>query len=266
MSALSKFESKEVDIQEVVPNREQPRKFFDNVAIEELAQSIRAQGILQPLIVSFDQNLKKYLLIAGERRYRAAKIAGLLKVPVTIKQCEPEEALRIALIENIQRSDLNVIEEAQAIKSLMRDHGLTQEECARTLGKDRSTISNTLRMLTLSKDIQEDLISGRLSPGHGRALAGIEDKNMLQRAREIIIKRELSVRKTEELCRSMRVEPDSKEKAKENPDLEYIEECLRAHLRTKVRVQGSSERGRIEISYFSGEELSRVLDQMGGSI
>jgi len=265
------FEGKEVLIEEIIPNRDQPRKYFDSVAIEELAESIKIQGILQPLIVSFDSQFKKFLLIAGERRLRAAKIAGLEKVPVIIKQCEQQEALRIALIENIQRSDLNIIEEAQALRSLMRDYGLSQEDCAKVLGKERSTISNILRMLSLPIEVQEDLISAKITPGHGKAIASLSDRLMMTRARDIVIKRDLSVRKTEALCKAFKIKTErgddfESSKGDEDANLEYVADSLRTQLRTKVKISGSAERGRIEISFFSGGELARILELMGAQL
>ncbi|MBP6218168.1 MAG: ParB/RepB/Spo0J family partition protein [Oligoflexales bacterium] len=260
---------RQVQIDEVIPNHDQPRKFFDQKTIEELAQSIGSHGILQPLIVVFEEKIQKYRLIAGERRLRAAKLAGLLEVPVLVKRCDLEEATKIALIENIQRSDLNVIEEAHAIRSLIKEFHVTQEDCAKTLGKDRSTITNILRMLILPKEVQEDLISGRLSHSHGKILVGLENRDLILKARDLIVKRELSIKKTEELCKSLKEHIVSGGESsvdsidEEDANLAYVTDSLRIHLRTKVRLQGSLQRGRMEISFFSGDELSRILDLMG---
>lgn len=249
----------------IIANPNQPRKHFEPSELKSLALSIKQDGILQPLVVS--KTDKGYSLIAGERRLRAAKIAGLEKVPVILKEGTPEELLRLALIENIQRSDLSIIEEARAYESLIKEFGLTQEACARKVGKDRSTVANALRILALPLEIQGDLANKKLSMGHGRALLSLDDRKALLEVRDIIIKKELSVRQTEQLCKEYKNSKNSKnnqgDKSKQNNDLNYLADRLRSHLRTKVSLKGSGSRGKIEISYFSAGELERILSLIG---
>jgi ParB family chromosome partitioning protein len=174
--------------------------------------------------------------------------------------------LRLALIENIQRADLNIIEEAEAYASLIKDYGLTQEQCADRVGKERSTVANTLRMLALPREIQDDIMDGRLTMGHGRAILSLEEKKLMLRCRDIVIKKGLSVRATEQLCKTFK-DPKSGAKAgasiKDDADLQYITESLRSYLHTKVKLQGNTSRGKIEISYFSAAELERLLRVIG---
>jgi ParB family chromosome partitioning protein len=256
-----------VDPNFIDPNPAQPRKSFNPEDLRELAASIATDGVLQPLIVTKSDVLGRYTLIAGERRLRASKMAGLMAVPVILKEGVNHELLRLALIENIQRADLNVIEEAYAYESLIKEHGLTQEECAKKVGKERSTVANALRMIQLPKEVQTDIIEKRLTMGHGRALLPLEDKKEMLKARDLIIKKKLSVRQAEQICQQLKSGatkgPQSGRNEKDNPNLEYIAETLRTHLRTKVRMIGSGSRGRLEISYFSPSELERVLSLIG---
>ena len=228
-----------------------------------LAKSISEDGILQPLVVArVKSQANRFSLIAGERRLRASIISGQKKVPILIKKNVENKALRLALIENIQRADLNVIEEANAYHSLIRDHGLTQEQCAEKVGKERSTISNLLRLLNLPDLVQEDLIQSRMSMGHARALLGLESTDMILEARTLVLKKSLSVRKTEMLCKSLTGKSEGLGNANKNlpdPDIVYIADSLRELLKTKIKIAGSSQRGKIEISYFSTSELERIL-------
>ncbi len=258
----------ELPIDDIEPNPHQPRKLFDDEALKTLTQSIKEDGILQPLLVSRGEKPSKYVLIAGERRWRAARLAGLEKVPVLIKEKAPEDMLRIALIENIQRSDLNIIEEAEAYSSLIRDFGLTQDACAKKVGKDRTTVTNALRLLALPREVQDDLVEGRLSMGHGRTLLSLDDKKMILRARDMVVKKAMNVRQTEQLCKAFQKkgtaaadEQAATERA--DPDMEYMAESLRSHLRTKVKLSGNPSRGKIEISYFSAAELERIIEAIG---
>lgn len=252
----------EIEPSMIIANPNQPRKYFEPSELKSLALSIKQDGILQPLVVSKQRN--GYSLIAGERRLRAAKIASLNKVPVIVKEGTPEKLLRLALIENIQRSDLSIIEEARAYESLIKEFGLTQEACARKVGKDRSTIANALRILALPIEVQSDLANKKLTMGHGRALLSLEEKEKILEAREIIDKKSLSVRQTEQLCKQLKSSNSKKKPVKGiDNDLQYIADNLRSHLRTKVKLSGSGSRGRIEISYFSAGELERILSLMG---
>lgn len=257
----------EVPIASVKVNPKQPRKIFHEDELEALANSIKLDGIMQPLIVTRSEG-GGYLLVAGERRWRASQRAGLKSVPVLVKEVTPDDMLRLAVIENVQRSDLNVIEEAEAYATLIADFGLTQEECAQKVGKDRATITNILRMLQLPKEVQEDLFAKRLSMGHGRALLSLEDATMILKARDLVIKKQLSVRQTELIIKKIKAEKgpfDENSVMKEtNRDLEYLADNLRSHLRTKVRLNGTGSRGKIEISYFSAAELERILKMIGG--
>lgn len=261
----------EVRPEAIEPNPNQPRKHFVQAEIEELATSLKVDGVLQPLIVTTKQDEPgRFLLIAGERRWRASQLAGLQKVPVIIKDISPNDRLRVALIENIQRADLNVIEEALAYRSLIEEIGLTQEGLAQKIGKDRATIANTMRLLSLPDEVQQDIVNKKLTMGHGRALLSIGDNPKILMAREIVLKKDLSVRQTEQLCKKIKKE-GLEEKKPENPvapstanaDLAYLMEHLRSHLRTKVKFIGSASRGKIEISYFSAVELERILNTIG---
>lgn len=254
-----------LDIEQVDPNPQQPRKYFDDTALRELTESLRQDGVLQPIIVAKGEIEGRYIIIAGERRYRASKLAGLKTIPAIIKDGVTDDMLRLALIENIQRSDLNVIEEAEAYASLIKDYGLTQEQCADKVGKERSTVTNALRLLSLPRELQDDIMENRLSMGHGRALLSLDDKKLILRARDMVIKKGLSVRQTEQLCKSFKAGQiaGAKGKIKEDADLEYVTESLRSYLHTKVKISGSGSRGKLEISYFSAAELERILKVMG---
>lgn len=254
----------ELEPSKILVNPNQPRKTFNKNELDELAQSIKKDGVLQPVIVS--RQGSDYILIAGERRLRASKLAGLTKIPVIVKEIQPEEYLRIALIENIQRSDLNIIEEAVAYDALIKEHGLTQEACALAVGKERSTITNTLRLLALPAEVQDDLINKKLTMGHARALLSLEQKEKIISARKIVIERELNVRQTEQLCKTFKKGDKKQENqldSRRSNDLQHIAENLRSHLRTKVRLTGNGTRGTIVLSYFSSNELDRILGIVG---
>lgn len=263
----------ELLIDNIVVNPHQPRRVFRDQELQSLAASIKVDGVIQPVTVTKTSTPGKYMLIAGERRLRASKLAGATKIPAIIREPMTEqEQLRIALIENIQRQDLNVVEEAEAYHSLISDFGLTQEQCADKVGKERSTVANILRILQLPREVQDDLVESRLTMGHGRALLGLEDKKAILRARDIVIKKAMSVRQTEQLCKSYK-EGSSLEgasgaspKASQAADLGYIADGLRAALKTKVKLTGTGSKGRIEISYFSAVELERLLAAMGYKI
>jgi ParB family chromosome partitioning protein len=255
-----------LDVNEIDPNPRQPRKLFDDKALRELSESLKIDGVLQPIVVTQSDRSGRYYVVAGERRLRASKLAGLPTVPAIVREGAANDLLRLALIENIQRADLNVLEEAEAYAALIKDYGLTQEQCADKVGKERSTVANSLRMLSLPKELQDDIVTARLTMGHGRAILSLDDKKLMLRCRDIVIKKSLSVRQTEQLCKTIKapVKNDGKSSAiKDEADLQYITESLRTYLHTKVRVAGSTSRGKIEISYFSAAELERLLKVMG---
>ena len=251
-----------VALDKLEPGPYQPRLTFDDQQLREMAASIRRDGVLQPIILTRKDEC--YSIVAGERRVRAARMAGLQSVPAIIKDLSAADMLRIALIENVQRSDLNAIEEATAYQVLIDDFGLTQEQCAKQIGKDRSSVSNALRLLTLPLEIKTDLMQGRLSMGHCRALLSLPNKALMLEARRLVLKKNLSVRQTETLCRSL---PPRNKKNGNNSvaELDHLAEGLRTRLQTRVRVSGSGSKGRIEISYFSAAELDRILNLIGCS-
>jgi ParB family chromosome partitioning protein len=255
-------------ISQVESNPYQPRKVFDEKALRELSASLKQDGLLQPIVVArSDDNPNKYIIVAGERRWRASKLAGFDSIPAVIKEKASDDMLRLALIENIQREDLNVIEEAEAYAALIKDYGLTQEQCADRVGKERSTVTNSLRLLSLPRELQDDIVEGRLTMGHGKALLSLDEKKLILRARDIVIKKSLSVRQTEQLCKTFG-DPKAKEgkspnAIKDEADLAYVTESLRGYLHTKVKIAGNTSRGKIEVSYFSAAELERILRLMG---
>ncbi len=263
-SVPAKFLSLSVD--KIDPNPWQPRREFDAQALQDLASSLKQDGVLQPLVVAKSPlESDRYFVIAGERRLRAARLAGLNKVPVHLRTLDMEahDHLRVALIENIQRSDLNIIEEAKGYRCLIDQFGYSQEECARKVGKDRTTITNALRILSLPESIHDDLARGRLSSAHARALAGLSDKTKILEARNLILARGLSVRDTENLCKRMKVEDASKRPSRFNADLNYISNTLQSILCAQVAIKGDLKKGRIELSYSSPEEFQAILTLLG---
>ncbi len=252
----------EVKISLVIPNADQPRKEFDKAALAELAESIAIFGILQPLIVQ--KKGKYYEIIAGERRWRAAKLAGLRKVPVIVREYTNQEVMEISLIENIQREDLNPIEEAAAFQRLIEEFSLKQADIAKRVSKSRAAITNSLRLLKLDERVQKMLVDGIISVGHARALLGLEDCDMQYEAAAKITTDSLSVRETERLIQKMK-KPVVEEKAEDTSQLDTvfneIEEQLKSIIGSKVAIKRkSADKGTIEISYFSTEDLERILD------
>ena len=249
----------EVDINRVEPNKDQPRKYFEDAALQELSDSIQNYGIIQPLLVKKEDGY--FSIIAGERRWRAARMAKLSKVPIIIKEYNDIEVLQVALIENIQRADLNPLEEALSYKRLLEEYGLTQEEIAQKVGKSRSNIANMLRLLKLDKRVQSFLADNKLTVGHARALLPLEESMQLELA-ERIMEEELSVRETESLIQSLSEEAKpiiEKSPVTRNPMLDNFESNLKQLLGTKVSIKEKNNKGKIEISYFSQEELDRLL-------
>ncbi len=246
-------------IEEIEPNPYQPRKDFLNHELEELINSVREKGIITPLLVSKVE--EGYRLIAGERRWRAAQKAGLKRVPVVVREVTPIESLELALIENIHRKDLNPIEEALAYKRLLEDSNTTQDVLARRLGKERSTVTNILRLLKLPQIIQKDLIDERLSMGHARVLAGIKGAQEQKRIRDHIIEKNLSVRQVEQLLKKRNLGARSKKKKVENDYYDRsLADSLKRSLGTKVDIKKRGKQGSINIYFYSDEELDRLLD------
>jgi len=248
-------------IEEVKPNRAQPRKTFDSEKLEELAASIREKGIIQPIVVI--RKGSHYEIIAGERRWRAAQKAGLHEVPVVIQDVSENTALEMALIENIQREDLNAVEEAHAYRSLMETIGLSQEEMAKRVGKDRSTVANSLRLLKLPEDVQRDIVAEKLSMGHARALLSLEEPELIRKAKEEILRKHVSVRGAEALIRKLK--NPTPQKGVKRPEREIVDlvEQLKRRFQAKVDIKSGSRGGKIEISYSGREELSRIVELLG---
>lgn len=252
-----------VPIIKVEPNRSQPRKQFDEDALLELAESIKQYGVLQPLLVSDKKDY--YVIIAGERRWRAAKIAGLKEIPIIVKEFSSQEILEISLIENIQREDLNPIEEAMAYKRLLEEFHLKQDEVAERVSKSRTAVTNSMRLLKLSEQVQQMLIDEMISSGHARALLGITDKDLQVSLANKIFDEKLSVRETEKLVKSI-LEPADRKKNQavntaEDAIYESIEERMKGILGTKVSIlRKKNQKGKIEIEYYSKDELERIIE------
>ena len=249
-------------VEELRPHTRQPRKNFDDAKMAELVASIREKGVIQPLVVRNAGD--HYQIIAGERRWRAAQQAGLKELPVVIQDVSEDWALEMALIENIQREDLNPIEEAEAYRHLMGSFDLSQDEVAKRVGKDRSTVANALRLLRLPSAVQQDVMVGRLSMGHARALLPLESGARLLEARDLVVKKQLSVRQTEELVKRLKtavlVAPRRKPA---DPELTEQAARLQRRLGTQVRIlpkPRGGKGGKIEIAYYSAEELERLLE------
>ena len=256
----------EVALARVEPNPFQPRRHIDEAELEELAASIREHGVLQPVLVT--GTIDGYQLIAGERRVRAARLAGLDRIPAVVRQLADRDQLEVALVENVQRADLDPIDEALAYRQLIDEFGLTQELVADRVGKARATVANTLRLLDLHPDVQSAIADGRLTEGHGRALGGLPIDSQPHVLGTVLAQR-LSVRQTEELVRRLR-EPraprETPAHVRLDPDLERVEEELRQRLGTKVSLTRSRKGGRIVIEYYSDEELGRLYERLiGGS-
>ena len=252
-----------VKISKIEPNREQPRKDFKEEQLQELADSIRQYGVLQPLLVQKKGDL--YQIIAGERRWRAAKLAGIKEIPVVIREYGKQQAMEIALIENVQREDLNPIEEAVAYQRLMQEFHLKQEEIAERVSKNRSTITNSMRLLNLVPKVQQMLMEGLLTSGHARALLAIQDEENQLKLAEKIIQDHLSVREVEKAVKAIGKVPKEKKKEKEDEALELIfknlEDRMKMVVGTKVNISRKDRsKGKIEIEYYSEAELERIVE------
>jgi ParB family transcriptional regulator, chromosome partitioning protein len=250
----------DVDIDLLRPNRFQPRTQMDDGRIEELARSIRANGVIQPIVVR--QAGDGYEIVAGERRWRASQRAGLLKVPVVVRDIPDERLLGAALIENIQREDLNPIEEAHAYRRLADEFQLTQEQIAEAVGKDRSSVANYVRLLRLPEPVRDAVASGALSMGHARALLALPDHAAQQRVGQDVVERQLSVRDTEALVKRSLEPPQPKAEPQKDVHTRAAEERLRFSLGTRVRIVRKGPRGRIEIDFGTEDELQRLFEQL----
>ncbi|NLO86372.1 MAG: ParB/RepB/Spo0J family partition protein [Clostridiales bacterium] len=254
---------RDIAIDEIDPNSAQPRRDFDKDALEQLAASIRQAGVLSPILVV--ENGMRYQIVAGERRYRASRIAGLETVPCIVRNLTNEQQMEAALIENLQREDLNPIEEATAIRSLMQECGYTQEQAAQKLGKSRPAIANMLRLLNLPKEITDLVATGELSAGHARVLAGLESETrQLELARQCVL-HSYSVRKLEEMAKSNTQNESKKAPSTQSlsPELNVLQNALREALGIKTMVNGNEKKGKITLSYNSSEELEHLYEAIG---
>jgi ParB family transcriptional regulator, chromosome partitioning protein len=253
----------QVLVENVQPNPRQPRTFFDTEELAELAASIKEHGIIQPLIVAAADSPDKFILIAGERRLQAAKQAGLQHVPVLIRDASAQQFLELALIENIQRADLNPLEAAEAYRQLSEEFHLSHDQIATQVGKSRTAITNTLRLLKLPASIQQTLVDRKISEGHARAILALPTSQAQLAVLATIVKNELNVRQTEELIRKyLGHKPVPASKPEIPPEIKTIEDRLRSFLGTKVRVNHGKQGGSITIHYYSNEELEGILDRI----
>jgi ParB family chromosome partitioning protein len=253
----------EVDIDLIAPNPYQPRTVFDPAAVTELAASIREHGVIQPLVVSrpAEPGSAPYQLIAGERRLLASREAGLKRVPVIVKEATPQALLELALVENLQRQDLGPLEEAFAFHRLANEFALTQEAVAARVGRSRSAVANSIRLLSLSEEMQASLASGEITPGHARALLAIDDANVRRLVWRRIVEHDLTVREAEALAKAgMRTA--LKRTVRRSPDLAAVEETLRGALGTRVELQKGRKGGRVVIHFYSDEELDALIDRL----
>ena len=255
---------RQLPLQKVEPNPDQPRRDFNEEELQALADSIGEHGILQPLTVREMPHSGYYQIIAGERRWRAARMAGLTEVPALVIEADDRQAMELALIENLQRQDLNPVEEAQGYHSLLEDYGLTQEEAARRVGKSRPAVANALRLLNLEADILEQIRSGTLSPGHARAILSLKDGKKRQEAAQKIVSLDLSVRQAEALCRSLGREPKP-EPPTGTLQVNYVAECektLSRRLGRGVKIVTGKRKGRFELEFYGPEDLQRLYEAL----
>lgn len=253
---------REISVYDIDTNPDQPRKSFDEGKLQELAASVKRHGVVQPLIVY--QKGSRYCIVAGERRFRAARLAGLKTVPAVLTAAEEGKLQEVSLIENLQREDLNPVEEAAAIRFLMVQHELTQEEVAERIGKSRPAIANSLRLLSLPEGVQLLLKEGKLTTGHGKLLAGVADKEKAQSLGEKAVKEGWSVRQLEEVLRLEALPRKKKVKKPVDPYLKHMTGALRSRLGAKIAIEGDSEKGKITISYFSKEDLTNIYEAILG--
>lgn len=277
-SESSSEETRKLALTQLVPGKHQPRKLFDHAALAELAVSIRHQGVIQPLLVRLLQGMpQRYEIVAGERRWRAARMAGLTEVPVIVTEYTDKEAMTVALVENLQREDLNPMEEAEALQALREAHGLSQEALAEQLGKSRSAVANSLRLLQLPSSMRDALARGDISAGHARALLSVTDEALQKKLYAAILEHHLSVRETEaaaDTCKRSGKLPEKLEpqgnpaapRAARTPRpqvIKNLQNLLRQSCGTRATISGNEQQGRIQIPYASPEELARILGMLG---
>lgn len=251
-----------IDINDIRPNENQPRKTFDEEKIAELADSILEHGLIQPIVVRKKE--VGYEIVAGERRYRAARKAELKAIPCLVRELTDEQNMLLAIIENMQREDLNPIEEAQAIEKMVKTYGLTQEQVSKSLSKSRPYITNALRLLKLPEEIREMIVEGKLSSGHARTLINIEDESRKLALAKKAAEENLSVRELEKLAGENKKEKPVARKKKKSIEVAYVEEDLKKVLGTKVNLVEKGKRGKIEIEYYSRDELERLIELLRG--
>jgi ParB family transcriptional regulator, chromosome partitioning protein len=260
--------TQDLAVSEIAPNPYQPRREFDQATLEELAASIVEHGVLQPILVN--ETLGGYVLVAGERRWRAAQMAGLERIPAVVRSVAEREQLTLALVENLQRSDLSPLDEAHAFRRMVLEFGLTQEEVAARVGRSRPAVANTLRLLELSEPVQQAIAQGAISEGHGRAIGGLSDETAQVQVLRLITARGLSVRQTEELVRRLREQPNGEHgatvhsAAQRDPEVERITNGLRTALGTKVSLAPGRRGGRITIEYYNDDDLARLYERLTG--
>jgi ParB family chromosome partitioning protein len=262
-SILKEERFAEIEIDEIKPNPFQPRMKFDDQSIEELARSIRTSGVVQPVLVAPEDD--HYKIIVGERRWRAAQKAGLRKIPVLIRNIPREKQLEISLIENIHREDLNPLEIGQAYQRLIDEQGYTQQEVAEKVGKDRSSVTNYVRLLKLPQEIQDHINGGTISMGHARALLALEEASAQLFACRQVVDKSLSVRNTEKLVNRLKERAPRTQRHLEDPDLRALQEEMLKILGTKVLISGSRSKGVLKIFYFSLDDLNRIYDRVKGA-
>ena len=258
----SELKKSYIKLSKIEPNRDQPRKKFDKDALEELSESIKKHGVITPIVVQKKESSDRYIIIAGERRWRAARMAGLTEIPAVEENYTDQQIAEISLIENIQREELNPIEEAQAYKRLMTEFNLKQDEVAERVSKSRSAITNTMRLLKLSEEVQKYLVDGKLSEGHARAILGTDDVEVQNKLAKKVIDEKLSVRDIEKLIKNLGKPEKTKPVANKEYDVFYndIAEKLKVSLGTKVSVSGKGDgAGKIEIEFYSNDELDRLV-------
>ncbi len=268
-SALPATGITNVPIEQIIPNPQQPRTRFDNQKLSELAASIREHGVIQPLVLTRGQQPDQYIIIAGERRFQAAREAGLKAVPVVIREASQQELLELALIENVQRDDLSPLETAEAYARLRDEYNLTQDQIAQRVGKSRVSVTNTLRLLELTDEVKQALANGDLTEGHARPLHGLNPAAQ-QAALSTVMSQQLNVRQTEDLARRYKGDKtagkENKPRAEVSPEIKDLEEQLRQSLQTEVRLTHSPKGGTITLRYYSDEELNKLTDLLLGEL